>query len=292
MELRQLRYFIRSAELQNFTEASRDLFITQSTLSQQIKQLEEELNILLFERKGKRVSLTEAGEAFLPFARRTIRDTELGVQKLMDLQNVRTGVLRIGVTYSLSHLLTDTLVEFSHAFPYIKLEITYKTSTDLVVLLKDHLVDFVLSYKPFPEDDQIEVTPLFDSSLSVVVSNHHPLSVMKKVSLDHLKTYPLVLPSVGLHARTLLDNMLNAYRTTLSCQVELNEVNILLSLVQTGRWATVLSNATVIGQEGLKAVPLAEKSLKMQASLLWLNASYKKRSAQEFIRMLIMKVDR
>ena len=292
MELRQLRYFIRSAELQNFTEASKALFITQSTLSQQIKQLEEELNILLFERKGKRVSLTEAGEAFLPFARKTIRDTELGVQKLMDLQNVRTGVLRIGVTYSLSHLLTDTLVEYSHAFPHIKLEITYRTATDLAILLKENLVDFVLSYKPVPEDNQFEVTPLFDSTLSVVVSNHHPLAAFKKVSLDVLNTYPLVLPSGGMHARAILDNLLTAHRTTLHCHVELNEVNILLNLVRTGHWATVLSNATVIGQEGLKAVPLAEKSLEMQASLLWLNGSYKKHSAQEFIKMLIKKVDK
>jgi LysR family transcriptional regulator, cyn operon transcriptional activator len=292
MELRQLRYFIHSAELQNFTEASKVLFITQSTLSQQIKQLEEELNILLFERKGKRVTLTEAGEAFLPFARKTIRDTELGVQKLMDLQNIRTGVLKIGVTYTLSHLLTDTLVEYSRAFPYIKLEITCKTSTDLTILLKENLVDFVLSYKPITEDNQIVITPLFDSALSVVVSDQHPLAALKKVSLGLLKTYPLVLPSQGMHARTVLDNLLTTHRTTLPCQVELNEVNILLNLVRKGHWATVLSNATIIGQEGLKAIPLTEKSLEMQASLLWLNGSYKKHSAEAFIKMLIKKVEK
>ena len=76
MELRQLRYFIKSAELSNFTEAARTLFISESTLSQQIKQLEIELDTLLFERVRRRVSLTEAGEMFLPYARKTVADSE------------------------------------------------------------------------------------------------------------------------------------------------------------------------------------------------------------------------
>ena len=71
MELRQLKYFVRSAELLNFTEAANDLFISQSTLSQQIKQLEDELDMLLFDRVGKRVRLTEAGNLFLTYARQS-----------------------------------------------------------------------------------------------------------------------------------------------------------------------------------------------------------------------------
>ena len=68
MELRQLRYFTRTAKQLNFTEAAHTLYISQSTLSQQIKQLEDELGIPLFDRIGKRVRLTEAGEQFLPYA--------------------------------------------------------------------------------------------------------------------------------------------------------------------------------------------------------------------------------
>lgn len=69
MELRQLRYFEKTSELLNFTEAAKALFISQSTLSQQIKQLESELGVLLFDRVGKRIVLTEAGSSFLPYAR-------------------------------------------------------------------------------------------------------------------------------------------------------------------------------------------------------------------------------
>lgn len=123
MELRQLKYFEKAYEYQNFSEASRLLFISQSTLSQQIKQLEEELDILLFDRIGKRVVPTEAGKAFLPYARKAIQDAESGKQIIKDLKGLETGELHIGATYSLSTLLTDALMVFTQAHPKIKINI-------------------------------------------------------------------------------------------------------------------------------------------------------------------------
>ena len=93
MELRQLKYFVKSAEYLNFSVAAKHLFITQSTLSQQIKQLEYELGFELFLRNSRHIQLTEAGEEFLPFARKTILDAEDAVQRLHDLQHVKVGTL-------------------------------------------------------------------------------------------------------------------------------------------------------------------------------------------------------
>ena len=148
MELRQLKYFVMSAEYLNFSEAAKHLFITQSTLSQQIKQLEFELGFPLFLRNSRHIVLTEAGEEFLPFARKTIRDAEDGVQRLYDLQNVKAGTLRVGVTYSLSSVLTEGLLSFMRQYPNVKLEICYETVNRLLELLKARKLDFVLSYKP------------------------------------------------------------------------------------------------------------------------------------------------
>lgn len=145
MELRQLKYFVKSAEYLNFSVAAKHLYITQSTLSQQIKQLEFELGFELFLRNSRHISLTEAGEEFLPFARKTIQDAEDGVQRLHDLQHVKAGKLRVGVTYSLSTVLTEGLLEFMKVFPDIKLEVCYKTVNELLVLLKERELDFILS---------------------------------------------------------------------------------------------------------------------------------------------------
>jgi len=98
MELRQLQYFVKAAETMNFTEAASAVFITQSTLSQQIKQLEEELGMLLFDRIGKHVRITEAGHVFLTHAQKILREVQKGKQAISELNNAATGELNIGVS--------------------------------------------------------------------------------------------------------------------------------------------------------------------------------------------------
>ncbi|TKG96869.1 LysR family transcriptional regulator [Puteibacter caeruleilacunae] len=287
MELRQLKYFIQVAESLNFTEASKKLFITQSTISQQIKQLEEELNVLLFDRSEKQICLTEAGLEFLPHAVKVIQDAEYGKQRLLDLQNIRTGELTIGVNYSFSGLLKNTVVKFLTLYPNIKLNILYKTVSELIEMVRKREVDFVLSYKPVWEERSIESMDLFKTHLSVIVHKNHPLSKSKRISIDEIKQYPLALPSKGLHARSKLDASLYANRTTLHPKIELNEANILLQLVETGDWITILSSSTIFGQKNFKAIPLAGDSFDMQAALLWIRDSYQKFSAKEFIKIML-----
>ena len=91
MELRQIKYFLKAKELLNFTEAAKILNISQSTLSQQVKQLENELDVPLFNRIGKRIVLTEAGELFSEYARQSLNKSNEGLLLLKDLNNINTG---------------------------------------------------------------------------------------------------------------------------------------------------------------------------------------------------------
>ncbi|MBR5456553.1 MAG: LysR family transcriptional regulator [Bacteroidaceae bacterium] len=287
MELRQLKYFVKSAEYLNFSVAAKHLYITQSTLSQQIKQLEFELGFELFLRNSRHISLTEAGEEFLPFARKTILDAEDGVQRLHDLQHVKTGTLRVGVTYSLSTVLTEGLISFMKEFPGIKLEVFYKTVDELMVLLREHKVDFILSYKPLADAPDIESMPLFENVLALVVANEHPLASRKKIKLSELSGRSLILPSRGLQARTMLDKLAEGKEIDLVYKLELNETNILLQMVATGNYATILSASAVFGKTRFKAIPLDEPGNVMEASLLSLKGAYQKSAAREFIDILM-----
>ena len=287
MELRQLKYFVMSAEYLNFSEAAKHLYITQSTLSQQIKQLENELGFPLFLRNSRHIILTEAGEEFLPFAQKTIQDAEDGVQRLFDLQNVKAGTLRVGVTYSLSSVLTEGLLRFMKQYPDVKLEICYETVNSLLVLLKARKLDFVLSYKPVNEMPEIDTISLFENSLSAVVSSSHPLAERKKITLSELQTTSLVLPSRELQARMMLERLMEGKDFVLTSQVELNETNILLQLVATGNYVTVLSASAVFASKRFKAVPLDEPGNIMEASMLTLKGAYQKASAMEFINILL-----
>ena len=241
----------------------------------------------LFLRNSRHISLTEAGEEFLPFARKTILDAEDGVQRLHDLQHVKTGTLRVGVTYSLSTVLTEGLISFMKTFPGIKLEIFYKTVDELLVLLREHKVDFILSYKPLSDAPDVDSMPLFENTLALVVSKEHPLASCKKIKLSELSGKPLILPSKGLQARTMLDKLVDGKNIELVYKLELNETNILLQMVATGNYATILSTSAVFGKTRFKAIPLDEPGNVMEASLLRLEGAYQKSAAKEFIDILL-----
>ena len=127
MEIRQLRYFLKVAETLNFSEAARKLFITQSTLSQQISHLEQEIGLPLFERNSHEVYLTEAGKELRPYAQNAVNSADACIDHMNDLKEMLGGELNIGVTYSFSNIMAETLVAFLRAYPHVKLNISYRS---------------------------------------------------------------------------------------------------------------------------------------------------------------------
>lgn len=148
MEIRQLKYFLKVAETLNFSEASRKLYITQSTLSQQISHLEQEIGLPLFERNSHEVYLTEAGKELRPYAQNAVNSAEACVDHMNDLKEMLTGELNIGVTFSFSNIMSETLIAFLHAYPHVKLNIQYRTMQELMDGLKKRELDLVLAFKP------------------------------------------------------------------------------------------------------------------------------------------------
>ena len=285
MELRQLRYFAKAAETLNFSDAAKALNIAQSSLSQQIKQLEDELNVKLFLRNSHTIRLTEAGEVMLPFALRTIHDAENCADRINDLQKLLTGTLNIGITYSFSPTLTETVISFMKMYPNIKLNIIYKPMNELMDLLAKRNLDFVLAFKPSQPVADVESHILFQNSLSAVVSTTHPLASKKSVSLAELQKYELALPSKGLQARNAFDNLANSYRD-FHIRIELNEVNILLKLIRQTHLVTVLAEDSIYNERDVKAVPLDVPDNEMTGCVHILKDAYHKNSMKEFVRLL------
>lgn len=285
MELRQLKYFAKVAETLNFSEAAKMLCITQSTLSQQIKQLENELDTPLLIRSSHKVTLSEAGELILPHVRRVIYEAESCADRINDLNKLASGSLSIGVTYSFSPILTETLLLFMKQYPKIRLDIYYKPMNELMELLKERVVDFVLAFKPTRSIEGVESHILFQNYLAAIVSEHHPLASKEKVTVAELRSYDLALPSKGLQARNTFDSIISAH-DPLRVRIELNEVNILLKLIRQSMLVTVLAEATIHNETGVKAVPLDIPENEMAGCVHILKDTYRKKSMQEFIRML------
>ncbi len=285
MELRQLRYFVKVSETLNFSEAAKALSVTQSTLSQQIKQLEDELGEPLLTRTSHSVALTEAGHTILANARQALHEASLCAERINDLNRLATGTLNIGVTYSFSPILTETIQTFMKMYPKIKLNIFYKPMSELMELLKDGTVDFALAFKPSKNVEGIESHILFQNCLSVVVAPHHPLAAHERVTLHDLGKYDLALPSKGLQARNAFDAIVSP-GVDLRIRIELNEVNILLKLVRQSMIVSVLAEATIHNERNIKAIPLDVPDNEMAGCVHILKNAYRKKSMLEFIRLL------
>ena len=286
MELRQLKYFVRIAETLNFSEASRTLYVTQSTLSQQIKSLEDELGSLLFQRDSHSVTLTESGQMLLPLARQTLMDASSCKEQIKDLQEMLTGELNIGVTYSFSPILTETVKNFMKEYPGVKLNIQYKNMEELMGLLRRREVDFVLSFKSNRPYDEIESHNLFEDKLSVIMRKDHALASKSSISIGDLTKHRLAFPAKGLQARNAIEKYIDLEASRLNICLEINEANILLDIVQHNNVFTILSEATIRGREMLKAIPLDIPDNQMQGCIHTLKRVYRKRSAEAFVKML------
>jgi LysR family cyn operon transcriptional activator len=283
MELRQLKYFVRAAALLNFTKAADELFITQSTLSHQIKELETGLKTQLFDRIGKRVKLTEAGEIMLEYALKTIRISEEVRQSLQDLDNQKTGSITIGATYGMSELLIKSTTLFNKEYPGIDINVTFGSTTDLLRKIHDYEIDCMLSFLPVTgNDDFLDIAPLFSSRLSLIVHTSHPWSALKKISLQKASTIPLALPSPGYSIRTLLDEMLTEHKTAVNPKMETNDIHYLLELVTTKQWSTVLMDSSLFGYTQLKAIPLDTKKAIRNATIAFPKEVYRKKAITSF----------
>lgn len=286
MELRQLRYFIKVAETLNFSVASREMSITQSTLSQQIGQLEKELSQQLFQRNSHEVLLTEAGETLLPYARETVNNADLCFQRLKDLENLDAGELNIGVTFSFSYIMAETLIVFLKKYPRVKLNVVYLPMTDLMERLVRHELDLVLAFRPTEPNDKIESHVLFNNRLAAIVNKNHPLSLKRTVTLSGLQPYDLALPTRGLQARNAFNRLVDGKGLHYQIKVEMNNVDMLFKVIRESNYVTILSESTVIEEQGLRAIPLDVPDNDMEGCVHLLKKAYIKKSAQEFIKML------
>lgn len=286
MELRQLKYFLRVAETLNFSVAARELFITQSTLSQQILNLEHELDQQLFERNSHEVLLTEAGQMLVPLARECIYDADTLLQRVQELKQILTGELNIGVTFSFSSMIAETMADFLKKYPKVKLNVCYASMTDLINKLQRHELDLVLAFKPTEQNAHIESRELFDNRLAAIVSDHHSLAQKKSVTLQELEKYCLVLPAIGMQARNAFEQLIADTDCHFRIKAEISYVSLLFKLVHQTCYVTILAESTVVNEPGLRAIPIDAPSNHMQGCIHTLKDAYQKPSAREFIQML------
>ena len=286
MELRQLKYFVEVGRLGSFSLASKALFITQSTISQQIRKLEEELGVELLTRDTRHVTFSDYGEQFYPCAVQVLEEAKAGVERIRDVKDLKVGRLSVGATYSFGPLLKQTVLDYYRLYPHIRLDLVITSKEDLRQKLLDRELDVALTYKSPLGEEHIESHLLFQSRLCLIGRIGELKGVGETVSVQDLARFPLALPSMGLQARDTLEDVLFAQNVNLDIRLEINSVRSLLDLVGSSPLVTILSEEAIHQVTGFEAVPIDHPDGRMDGCYHYLKGAYHKTAAQKFVELL------
>jgi len=242
MELRQLEYFLMLCEEMQFTRAAERLNIAQPTLSQQIKVLENEINTPLFNRIGKKITLTEAGQILYRQAQtifQTLQTTKMQMQQLTTLEK---GVLRVGaLPGELTNIVSDLVLKFMHKYPHIQVTVT--SGEDIHTLLKNNTIDFGFSFSPLIEnyDEQFLEIPLYTEKFCYVESKNTTRHLDESVNLRHIIMEPLVLfPNTHL-CRRILNAAAKSDKLTVEPKFETSSIPAIFQFVEQGLGGTIVA---------------------------------------------------
>ncbi len=290
MELRHLRYFLAVAETSHFRQAAEHLGIAQPTLSQQIGQLEHELGAALFDRIGRRVQLTTAGEMFRLHARRVLQEVEDAQVALSDLEGLDAGRLSLGVVQTASaSLIPPAVSRFATAHPGVVLHIEDLSADQIEDELVQGRLHLGISFLP-PSAPEIQVEPLCEEELVLIVAPEHRLARRARLPLRELDGERLVLQPESFAPRRLLEESVRAVGVRPHVVVEMNSIEGILATVRGMGGATVLPSMAARKESALCLVPLTEPTPRRKIGLLWRRGSYRSRAAIRFAEHVVAVV--
>ena len=227
MTIVQLETFLKITEAGSFTAASNMLGYAQSTVTTQIKQLEEELNCLLFERLGKNIVLTLEGKRLLIYAQKMLQ-LEREILLEVPISEDPTGILRLGVSESLCYnILPHILLEYKKRFPKIVIELQFITHDTFPSMLKQGALDLVYTLNPYIESPELVMLHKKPETLGFYASPEYPLANRNRIKETDLENIPLLLTSHSCNFRLMLIQDLAKYSVTPKIGIETSRKEIL-----------------------------------------------------------------
>lgn len=287
---RSLQYLIAIAEHGSYTRAAEALFVSQPTLSQQIKQLEESLQAPLIDRSGRSVKLTDAGKIYLRHARRALGEIDAGTRAINEVQDLSRGSLRLGWTPITDHLTCCLLENFNSTYPGITLSTHEMPQDDIKNAVIEGSIDVGIAFtKPFTSKEQsheIETHILFEEALCLAIGNNHPYAGRtKNISIGELSKESLVLLNSDFALRHHVDKYCLEHNISPRIAVETNSLSVIIEMVQFGTLATILPKSIVHTQCGLYSIEPSPDFPHKAVTLISRNGGYKSPACLAFTEL-------
>lgn len=272
MEVRQLQIFRTLAEELNFTRTAEKVHTVQSNVTAQIKALEEELGVPLFDRLGRRVTLTDAGRNFLPFAGQALAAMEQG-QRAVQIGAEPCGPLRVGAPESvLTYRLPQVLRIFHRRFPHVELIFRPYSDASLVYKLESGKFDMAIQMSDDLPPAAIKSTRLRTERVFLLAEPTHPLASLATVKPADLAGHNLLLTETGCGYRAKLDQVMALQNIRPGIVTEFSSVEAIKQCVSAGMGLALLPAIVVareLRQHQFKALHWAGPSLDIATHIIW-----------------------
>jgi DNA-binding transcriptional LysR family regulator len=274
MELRHLAYFVAVAEKLNFSRAAEELHVAQPAISQQIRALEKNLGVPLFDRMGKRVRLTEAGRALLPHARQILAAVETAQHEMQERSALTRGSASLGAPSTVStHRLPRLLTRFQRAYPGLEVRLREAGTESLLQAVEAGELDLaIVTSDVLPP--VVEVLPFLEEDYVLAVGARHALAGRRTVRLADLAGEAFILFPAGYKLREV--TLTACRRAGFEPRVALDggAMQSALEFVAAGLGVAIMPQLALAGVKHIHAVQIADQALRRSLGLVWRKGHY------------------
>ncbi|OMH38709.1 LysR family transcriptional regulator [Motiliproteus sp. MSK22-1] len=288
MDIQALRSFVIVAETSSFSLAADQLFITQPAISKRISNLEDQVDCRLFDRIGRKVSLTEAGKALLPKARNILLEIDDTQRLLHNMSGQVGGKLSLAASHHVSlHRLPPILKRYSMQHPQATLDLKFTESEvayDQILHGSRELAIITLSPLPHP---QIESREVWIDQMRYVVTKEHPLAQQSHVQFKDLYRYNAILPEKSTFTRQIAEQHFDAEELELNVIMSTNYLDTIRMMVSVGLGWSLLPDTMI--DDTLKVLPVSDQEIQRPLGFIYHRDRTLSNAAKAFIELLSTK---
>jgi DNA-binding transcriptional LysR family regulator len=260
--LQQLRILKAVATEENLTKAAELLYVSQPSLSKQIKTLEKNLDILLINRENNKISLTENGKVFLQYCERILALCEESCRVLIDLKNGERGNLTVGASQTIgTYLMPRVLALFAQNYPQIDLKVQVNSTRIIAKNIMNREIDIAVVGGEIPEElkKNLSVKHFVEDEFSLIIPKSHPFATKKRITKEDLYHLNFITLNSNSTIRKFIDNILiqNQIQTKqLKIIMQLNSIEGIKTAVSLGLGAAFVSSSAIEKEIELKTIEI------------------------------------
>ena len=285
MDISALQAFIAVAESGSFSRAGERIFLTQPAVSKRIAALEQDIGARLFDRVGRKIHLTPAGEALLLRTRAVLSELEDIKRDITNLSGTIAGELSVATSHHIGlHRLPGPLKRFHETYTQVRLNLHFMDSEKACNAVARGELELAVVTLPPSADPPLRVEKIWDDPLDIVVSRSHPLAQAKRVQAAVLLDYPAILPGLGTYTREIILNSFGPLRDKIQVGMATNYLEVLKMLAAIGLGWSALPRTMI--DEGLKVVQIEKREIRRELGIVTHERRTLSNAGQAMIRII------